>query len=147
MQPQPCAILARWPPDLRLVKLRRVSRHTMAASTLRGFAAEPVIQRRTMLATRAGCMVGHQIEPGGKGPGGLPPIGPAWRAVSAKYQGRSGAAEKLTQTVRIGSNPCACHWKGKVSGLAMPPDAVAIQEADARQLLQWILPLEAGEKS
>ncbi len=99
------------------------------------------------LATNAGCMTCHHIEPGGKGPDGLAPIGPAWREVSAKYKGQKDAAATLTHTVMTGSNPCQSHWKGKVSGLAMPPNAVAIQEADARQLVQWILGLEAGKKS
>jgi cytochrome c len=30
---------------------------------------------------------------------------------------------------------------GKVSGLAMPPNAVAIRRDQARQLVQWILSL------
>jgi len=99
------------------------------------------------LATNAGCMTCHHIEPGGKGPDGLPPIGPAWREVSAKYKGQKGAAAQLTQTVLKGSNPYESHWKGKVSGLAMPPNAVAIKDADAKQLVKWILSLEAGKKS
>ena len=40
-----------------------------------------------------------------------------------------------------GSNPYDSHWKGKASGLAMPPNAVAIKEADARDLVKWILAL------
>jgi cytochrome c len=99
------------------------------------------------LATGAGCMACHHIEPGGKGPDGLPPIGPAWREVSAKYKGQKDAAAKLTRTVLTGSNLYESHWTGKVSGLAMPPNAVAIQEADARALVKWILSLEAGKKS
>ena len=99
------------------------------------------------LATGAGCMTCHHIEPGGKGPDGLPPIGPAWREVSAKYQGQKDASSKLTHTVLTGSNPYDSHWKGKVSGLAMPPNAVAIKEADAKQLVKWILALEARKKS
>ena len=99
------------------------------------------------LATNAGCMTCHHIEPGAKGPDGLAPIGPAWREVSAKYQGQKDAASKLTHTVMSGSNPYESHWKGKVSGLAMPPNAVAIKEADAKQLVKWILSLEAGKKS
>jgi hypothetical protein len=31
-------------------------------------------------------------RPGAKGPDGLPPIGPAWRDVSAKYKGQKDAA-------------------------------------------------------
>ncbi len=36
------------------------------------------------LATSSGCMTCHQIEPGGKGPDGLPPIGPAWKEVATR---------------------------------------------------------------
>lgn len=95
------------------------------------------------LATASGCMTCHHIEPGAKGPDGLPPIGPAWKDVSAKYKGQKGADAKLTQTVLAGSNPYESHWKGKVSGLAMPPNAVAIKEADAKKLVKWILALDA----
>lgn len=97
------------------------------------------------LATNSGCMTCHHIEPGGKGPDGLAPIGPAWRDVSAKYKGQKGAAAQLTHTVLTGSNPYESHWKGKVSGLAMPPNAVAIKEPDAKKLVAWILGLEAGK--
>ena len=95
------------------------------------------------LATKSGCMTCHHIEPGAKGPDGLPPIGPAWKDVSAKYKGQKGADAKLTQTVLAGSNPYESHWKGKVSGLAMPPNAVAIKEADAKKLVKWILARDA----
>ena len=98
------------------------------------------------LATNAGCMTCHHIEPGAKGPDGMAPIGPAWRDVSAKYKGQKDAADKLTRTVLAGSNPYDSHWKGKVSGLAMPPNAVAIKEADAKRLVGWILALEAPKK-
>ena len=93
------------------------------------------------LATNSGCMTCHQIEPGGKGPEGLPPIGPAWKDVAVKYKGQSSAAKQLTATVMVGSNPYESHWKGKASGLAMPPNKVAISEADAGKLVKWILSL------
>jgi cytochrome c len=95
------------------------------------------------LASNAGCLTCHHIESGAKGPDGLPPIGPAWREVAAKYRGEKGAQEALTLTVMAGSNPYASHWKGKVSGLAMPPNAVAIGSDDARSLVGWILSLPA----
>ena len=97
------------------------------------------------LANSSGCMTCHHIEPGAKGPDGLAPIGPAWRDVSVKYKGQKGALDQLTTTVMQGSNPYASHWKGKVSGLAMPPNSVAIKEADARSLVKWILALEGGK--
>ena len=93
------------------------------------------------LASTSGCLTCHHVDPGAKGPDGLPPIGPAWRDVAAKYAGDKNAANNLTHTVMTGSNPYASHWKGKVSGLAMPPNEVAIKEADARKLVTWILSL------
>ncbi len=95
------------------------------------------------LAAKSGCMTCHHIEPGATGPDGLAPIGPAWRDVAAKYRGDKTALAQLTATVQAGSNPYASHWKGKVSGLAMPPNQVAISEADTRLLVQWILALRA----
>jgi cytochrome c len=99
------------------------------------------------LASRAGCLACHRVEPGAKGLDGLAPIGPAWRDVATQYRGQKSAEAKLTQTVWAGSNPYDSHWKGKVSGLAMPPNAVVIQEADARALVKWILALDAAKKS
>ncbi|PXW96139.1 cytochrome c [Sphaerotilus hippei] len=93
------------------------------------------------LASQSGCMTCHHIEPGGKGPQGLAPIGPAWRSVAAKYKGDGKAQDTLTTTVLKGSNPYDSHWKGQASGLAMPPNAVAIQAEDAKALVQWILQL------
>ena len=94
------------------------------------------------LATSSGCMTCHSIDPGRPGPDGLKPIGPPWSDVAKQYKGKPGAAEFLTRVVLEGSNPYSSHWKGKVSGLSMPPNAVAITEANARQLVNWILALD-----
>jgi len=94
------------------------------------------------LALQSGCMTCHSIEPGKKGPDGGMPIGPAWEDVSAQYAGKPGAQEFLTRIVLEGSNPYSSHWKGKVSGLSMPPNAVAITEGNARMLVSWILSLK-----
>jgi cytochrome c len=91
------------------------------------------------LATTSGCMTCHSIESGKPGPDGLKPIGPAWSDVAKQYKGKPGASEFLTRVVLEGSNPYSSHWKGKVSGLSMPPNAVAITEGNARQLVNWIL--------
>ena len=115
--------------------LRPIHLLALAASALWASPALAQANNDAMvkLATNAGCMTCHQIEPGGKGPDGMAPIGPAWRDVSAKYKGQKGAAAQLTHTVLTGSNPYESHWKGKVSGLAMPPNAVAIKEPDAKK--------------
>jgi cytochrome c len=94
------------------------------------------------LASTSGCLTCHQVQPGGKGPNGGAPIGPAWRSVAAKYKGQAGAAAELTRTVMTGSSLYASHWKGEVSGVAMPPNAVAITEPNARALVGWILTLD-----
>lgn len=107
-------------------------------------APAPADAEMLKLATASGCMTCHHVDPGAKGPDGLAPVGPAWRDVAARYRGVAGAQDQLTRTVMVGSNPYNSHWKGKASGLAMPPNAVAISEADARQLVGWILALDAA---
>lgn len=92
------------------------------------------------LAAHAGCLTCHSIEAKA---GGEEPIGPPWVEVARKYHGQKDALNKLTQTVLQGSNPYQSHWKNKVTGLAMPPNAVAIDEADTRKLVAWILSLDA----
>jgi cytochrome c len=94
------------------------------------------------LASTSGCLTCHQVQPGAPGPNGGPPVGPAWRSVAVKYKGRAGAAAELTRTVMTGSSLYASHWKGEVSGVAMPPNAVAITEPNARALVGWILALD-----
>jgi cytochrome c len=114
---------------------------TATLLTLPAWAADDAAMLK--LATSSGCMTCHHIESGAKGPNGLPPIGPAWREVAAKYKGQAGAQQQLTATVLSGSSPYESHWKDKVSGLSMPPNKVAISEANAAQLVQWILSLGA----
>lgn len=95
-----------------------------------------------LLAAKSGCLVCHPIETGAKGADGAVPAGPALREVAARYRAQKDAATRLTRTVMTGSNPYESHWKGKVSGLAMPPNMVTVREADARHLVDWILALD-----
>lgn len=111
-----------------------------------GASAAPDDDAMRQLAATSGCVTCHQVDPGGKGPNGLAPVGPAWRDVAAKYRGQAGAPDQLTLTVMRGSNPYESHWKGQVSGLAMPPNAVAINEPDAKRLVGWILSLPSPRK-
>ena len=96
-------------------------------------------QAMTKLASDSGCLTCHGIDAPKSGPGGLPQIGPSWAEVAGQYAGKPGAAEFLTKVVLEGSNPYSSVWQGKISGLAMPPNAVAISETDARSLVYWIL--------
>lgn len=93
------------------------------------------------LAQQSGCVTCHSIAAGGKGPNGLKPIGPPWQQVAEKYKDKAGAADELTQIVLHGSSPYASHWKGQVSGFAMPPNSVVLDESQAKELVGWILHL------
>lgn len=125
------------------MKSRHIAALALLAATLSSAAwAGPEDDKMLKLASQSGCLTCHQIEPGDKKPDGMAPIGPAWKDVSAKYKSDKNALANLTQTVIKGSNPYESHWKGKVSGLAMPPNAVAIKEADAKSLVGWILQLD-----
>lgn len=130
----------------RLIPLATAAALSAALATplARAAGADTDSVMRT-LAAHSGCMACHHIDPGAKGPDGGPPIGPAWRDVSNKYQGQRGAEDRLTVTVLGGSNPYQSHWKGQASGLAMPPNQVAISETDARRLVRWILALGPGK--
>ena len=94
------------------------------------------------LASTSGCLTCHAVKSGTPGPKGMAPIGPAWEDVAAQYGGKPGAQDFLTRIVLEGSNPYSSHWKGKVSGLAMPPNVSAIKETDARLLVSWILSMK-----
>jgi cytochrome c len=123
----------------------RVASIAVAGVALVGTAAhaasKPDDPAMLKLAVGSGCMTCHSVEPGRKGPDGMNPIGPAWQDVATKYRGNGKALGELTRTVMKGSSPYESHWKGQVSGLAMPPNAVAITEPDARRLVKWILEL------
>jgi cytochrome c len=93
------------------------------------------------IAAHAGCFTCHSLKHA-ELTDSKKPIGPAWEDVSAQYKDKPGAADFLTRVVLEGSNPYASHWKNKVSGIAMPPNAVAITEGDVRQVVFWILSLK-----
>jgi cytochrome c len=92
-------------------------------------------------AAGAGCFTCHTISHQDSKDGKLP-VGPAWQDVAKQYRDKPGAAEFLTRVVLEGSNPYSSHWKGKAAGIAMPPNAVAITESDARKVVYWILSLK-----
>ena len=96
------------------------------------------MEKAKKMANNAGCFTCHTLKHE-ESKNGSKPMGPAWEDVALQYKGKPGAAEFLTHIVLEGSNPYASHWKSKAAGLAMPPNAVAISEADARQLVFWIL--------
>lgn len=93
------------------------------------------------IAANAGCFTCHSIKHQESKDAGLP-VGPAWQDVANQYRDKPGAADFLTRIVLEGSNPYSSHWKNKAAGIAMPPNAVAISESNARQVVYWILSLK-----
>lgn len=121
--------------------------HALAAAVLLGLSLPALAdsandEKMKKLALSAGCLTCHTIQHKDTAKDAMKPIGPAWADVAAQYRDKPGAADFLTRVVLEGSNPYASHWKNKVSGLAMPPNAVAISEGDTRQLVFWILQLK-----
>ncbi len=125
-----------------MISIRSFAGIAVFALAASSHAADPMADAEmTKLASASGCLTCHSIESGKPGPNGLAPIGPAWQDVGKQYAGKPGAGEFLTRIVLEGSSPYSSHWKGKVSGLSMPPNAVAITEGNARRLVDWILAL------
>lgn len=114
---------------------------TMAASSSSFADAQPDDALR-QLANKSGCFICHAIELDAKGPEGLKPVGPPWKAIAARYKGDDTARKNLTTAVMGGTSIYNRHWKEESSGVAMPPNGVAISEADAKKLVDWILSLK-----
>jgi cytochrome c len=78
------------------------------------------------LAQKKNCMACHAVD--------QKVIGPAYKDVAAKYAGQTDAVPKLTQKVMKGG---AGVW-----GAVPMPANPQVNEAEAKQLVQWILTLK-----
>ena len=79
------------------------------------------------LATAKNCMACHAVD--------KKLVGPSYKEVAAKYSGQKDAVDKLTQKVLKGGSGA---W-GPVFMPAMKDANPAVTEAEARQLVTWIL--------
>lgn len=75
------------------------------------------------LARANGCLACHNVD--------RKVVGPAYKAVSKKYKGDSGAAARLFKKVRGGS-------KGTWGPAPMPPQA-GVSDADLKAIIAWVL--------
>ncbi|MEO8080043.1 MAG: c-type cytochrome [Caldimonas sp.] len=78
------------------------------------------------LAQKKNCLACHQV--------GKKLLGPPYKAVAAKYAGQPDAVDKLAQKVIKGG---AGVW-----GAVPMPANPQVSEAEAKQLVQWILSLK-----
>jgi len=75
------------------------------------------------LAQQKNCMACHSVD--------KKVVGPAYKEVAAKYAGQKDAVDKLTQKVLKGGS-------GVWGAVPMPANP-QVNEAEAKQLVQWIL--------
>jgi cytochrome c len=95
------------------------------ASTLALFASSAALANPD-LAQKKNCMACHAVD--------KKVVGPAYKDVAAKYAGQKDAIDKLAQKVMKGG---AGVW-GPVPMPANPQ----VSEAEAKQLVQWVLSLK-----
>ena len=75
------------------------------------------------LAQQKNCMACHAVD--------KKVVGPAYKEVAAKYAGQKDAVDKLTQKVLKGGS-------GVWGAVPMPANP-QVSEAEAKQLVQWVL--------
>ncbi len=85
-------------------------------------AAAPVLANQE-LAQKKNCMACHALD--------KKLVGPAYKDVAAKYAGQKDAVDKLAQKVIKGGS-------GVWGQVPMPANA-QVNEAEAKQLVQWIM--------
>ena len=78
------------------------------------------------LATSKNCMACHAVD--------KKLVGPAYKDVAAKYAGQKDAVDKLAQKVLKGGS-------GNWGAVPMPANP-QVTEAEAKQLVQWVLTLK-----
>jgi len=78
------------------------------------------------LAQKKNCMACHAVD--------KKLVGPAYKDVAAKYAGQKDAVDKLTQKVLKGGSG--------VWGPVPMPANTQVSEAEAKQLVQWVLSLK-----
>ena len=88
-------------------------------------AAAPALANEA-LAKSKNCLACHAVD--------KKVVGPAYKEVAAKYAGQKDAVDKLSQKVIKGG--------GGVWGQVPMPANPQVNEAEAKQLVQWILGLK-----
>ncbi|WP_280152322.1 c-type cytochrome [Piscinibacter sp. XHJ-5] len=98
--------------------MKSLSILVLAVAAAPAFAATPA-----ELAQQKNCMACHAID--------KKLVGPSYKDVAAKYAGQKDAVDKLTQKVLKGGS-------GVWGAVPMPANP-QVNEAEAKQLVQWVL--------
>ena len=82
-------------------------------------------------AQSAGCTACHKVDE--------KLVGPAWRAVGARYNGDAAAREALIQKVKAGGKG---NWTEVTGGVPMPPYSPRVSDDDIAGLIDFVLSLK-----
>jgi len=126
-------------------KRMHIASVTIAAALMAGATSYAQDSSRTAfrVARDAGCMICHDVESPEGGAKDFIPKAPAFQAIACRYRSDPNAASRLTSIVLDGSGPLRRdrHWTGQVAFQTMYPNDLMLSEADARQIVDWIMTL------
>lgn len=112
------------------MKLRVPGTAGMAMSLLSFFMAPLPAQADLELARKSGCVGCHAMD--------IKVVGPSWRDIAARYRDVEGAREMLIRKVQLGGGG---NWAPLTGGIAMPPQAHKVPEANIIRLVDFVLDL------
>ncbi|UIN22442.1 c-type cytochrome [Herbaspirillum frisingense] len=99
----------------------------LIATLVAGSAISAEALANAQLAKAKNCMACHSVD--------AKIVGPAFKDVAKKYAGQKDAEAKLTQKVLNGGS-------GAWGAVAMPANKGQVSEAEARELVKWVLSLK-----
>jgi cytochrome c len=123
----------------------RIARLTVAVAIVAAASAYAQDRPRTAyrVARDGGCMTCHDVESPERGVQAVIPTAPAFQDIACRYRSDPDAASRLSSIVREGSGPLRRdrHWTGQVAFTTMYPNDLVVTEAEARQIVDWIMTL------
>jgi cytochrome c len=99
----------------------------LIATLVAGSAISAEAMVNAQLAKSKNCMACHSVD--------AKIVGPAFKEVAKKYAGQKDAEAKLTQKVLNGGG-------GVWGAVPMPANKGQVSEAEARELVKWVLTLK-----
>jgi cytochrome c len=108
------------------IYLKEIMKLLTALMVLAAFSTTTPVWAQADLAQKKNCMACHAID--------KKILGPAYKDVAAKYAGQKDAVDKLTAKVIKGG-------AGVWGNVPMPANS-QVTEAEARQLVQWVLTIK-----
>lgn len=97
------------------------------------------------IAISNGCTTCHSIEPENMN-ANTKPIAPSFTDIAKRFHSNEGGDYPyLVNVIKNGSNPYKSNWKGKVTGVAMPPNKDIMSDYEINKILVGILSLDNSE--